>query len=196
MLVVIASLLSVGAAQARLTPYARSLYGRRSELRLEHNRRNARHAHRVSNFYPEPSASEIDSMVLVSAHQYQMDPQLVHAIIKVESGYNTNALSNKGAKGLMQLIPEIAHRFGVKNAFNPQQNIAGGVAYLKHLLGLFSGDVTLTVAAYNAGPNAVLRRGKIPNFPETLNYVRKVTSLYSHVSLTNLVAPLFTKSKG
>lgn len=133
-------------------------------------------------------------MVSVSANQFRVDPQFVQAIIKVESAYNTNAVSQKGAKGLMQLMPEIARRFGVKNAFNPRQNIAGGVAYLKHLFNLFSGDVALTAAAYNAGPKAVLRRGGIPNFPETIDYVRRVTSLYSHVSLVDLVAPLFTKS--
>ena len=192
MVVIGASWLSVGAAQGRLTPYARSLYGRKSELRLAHRR----NAHRSSHFYPAPSADEIDNMVAVSANKFQIDPQFVHAIIKVESAYNTNAVSHKGAKGLMQLMPEIARRFGVKNAFNPRQNIAGGVAYLKHLFDLFSGDVALTAAAYNAGPNAVLRRGGIPNFPETIDYVRKVTSLYSHVSLVDLVAPLFTKSIG
>ena len=135
-------------------------------------------------------------MVADSADQYQINPQLVQAIIKVESGYNTNARSRKGAKGLMQLIPEIARKFGVKNAFNPQQNIAGGVAYLKHLLGVFSGDVFLSVAAYNAGPSAVLRYGGIPNYPETIDYVQKVTTLYKQRLLESVILPPAMKSGG
>ena len=135
-------------------------------------------------------------MVAVSADQYQINPQLVHAIIKVESGYNTNARSPKGAKGLMQLIPEIARKFGAKNPFNPQQNISAGVAYLKHLLGVFSGDVSLSVAAYNAGPSAVLRYGGVPNYPETTDYVQKVTTLYQKRLLDSVAPLLATKSGG
>ena len=193
-MVIVASLLSVGTGLARLTPYAKSLYGGRSELRLEHKRRNAHRAGRAHIFYPNPSASEIDSMVAVSADQYQINPQLVHAIIKVESGYNTNARSPKGAKGLMQLIPEIARKFGAKNPFNPQQNISAGVAYLKHLLGVFSGDVSLSVAAYNAGPNAVLRHGGVPDYPETTDYVQKVTTLYQQRLLASVIPLLAMKS--
>ena len=87
----------------------------------------------------------------------------------------------------MQLIPDTARRFGVKNSFDPRQNIAGGVAYLKHLLELFSGNVSLAVAAYNAGENAVLRVGGVPPFPETIDYVRKVTGLYGIGSMCALV---------
>jgi soluble lytic murein transglycosylase-like protein len=121
---------------------------------------------------------EINNLVEQTASRHQIDPQLVHAIIKVESQYDPKAVSSKGAMGLMQLIPETAQRFGVQNAFNPQENIEGGVSYLKHLLGLFGGDLSLSLAAYNAGEGAVQRFGGIPSFAETQDYVRKVTNIY------------------
>jgi len=123
-------------------------------------------------------ASEINRMVEQTASRLQVDPQLVQAIIKVESEYDPKALSNKGAMGLMQLIPETAQRFGVENPFNPKENIEGGVSYLRHLLDLFGGDLPLSLAAYNAGEGAVQRSGGIPSFAETRNYVRKVTDIY------------------
>ena len=123
--------------------------------------------------------AEIDELVHHTADRFQVDPQLVHAIIKVESAYNPRAVSRKGAMGLMQLIPATAQRFGVANPFDPKQNLEGGVTYLSYLLNLFGGDLALSLAAYNAGENAVLRRGGIPWIPETQNYVRKVTELYS-----------------
>jgi soluble lytic murein transglycosylase-like protein len=126
---------------------------------------------------PLPSP-EINNLVEQTASRHQIDPQLVHAIIKVESQYDPKAVSSKGAMGLMQLIPETAQRFGVQDAFNPQENIEGGVSYLKHLLGLFGGDLSLSLAAYNAGEGAVQRFGGIPSFAETQDYVRKVTNLY------------------
>jgi len=85
--------------------------------------------------------------------------------------------------GLMQLIPETAQRFGVENPFNPRENIEGGVSYLKHLLDLFGGDLSLSLAAYNAGEGAVQRFGGIPSFAETRNYVRKVTNIYQSAPL-------------
>ena len=125
---------------------------------------------------------EINDLVDQTASRLQIDPQLVHAIIKVESEYDPNAVSRKGAMGLMQLIPETAQRFGVENPFNPKANIEGGVSYLKHLLDLFRGDLSLTLAAYNAGESAVQRSGGIPSFAETRDYVRKVTNIYQSVS--------------
>jgi soluble lytic murein transglycosylase-like protein len=121
---------------------------------------------------------EISNLVEQTASRYQVDPQLVHAIIKVESEYHPEAVSPKGAMGLMQLIPETAQRFGVGNPFNPKENIEGGVGYLKHLLSLFGGDLSLSLAAYNAGENAVKRVGGIPSFAETRDYVQKVTDIY------------------
>jgi len=122
--------------------------------------------------------SEINRMVEQTASRLQIDPQLVQAIIKVESEYDPEAVSNKGAMGLMQLIPQTAQRFGVENPFNPKENIQGGVSYLKHLLDLFGGDLPLSLAAYNAGEGAVQRSGGIPSFAETRDYVRKVTNIY------------------
>jgi soluble lytic murein transglycosylase-like protein len=124
-----------------------------------------------------PSA-ELSHLVEQTASRLQVDPQLVHAIIKVESEYDPKAVSPKGAMGLMQLIPETAQRFGVENPFNPKENIEGGVGYLRHLLDLFGGDLSLSLAAYNAGESAVQRFGGIPSFAETRDYVRKVTNVY------------------
>jgi soluble lytic murein transglycosylase-like protein len=128
------------------------------------------------------AAPEINDLVEQTASRHQIDPQLVHAIIKVESEYDPKAVSRKGAMGLMQLIPETAQRFGVANPFNPKENIEGGVSYLKHLLDLFRGDLFLSLAAYNAGEAAVQRFGGIPSFAETRNYVRKVTDIYQSAS--------------
>src|SRR5208337_1206959 len=125
---------------------------------------------------------EINAMVEQTASRHQIDPQLVHAIIKVESEYDPKAVSRKGAMGLMQLIPETAQRFGVENPFNAKENIEGGVSYLKHLLDLYRGDLSLSLAAYNAGEGAVQRFGGIPSFAETQNYVRKVTDIYQSIS--------------
>ena len=127
---------------------------------------------------PVAPPPEINTLVEQTAQRYQVDPQLVRAIIQVESDFDTHAVSRKGAMGLMQLIPATAERFGVRNPFNPKQNIEGGVNYLKYLLNLFDGDLTLSLAAYNAGEHSVMRRGGVPPISETVNYVRKVKSLY------------------
>ncbi|MFB0519753.1 MAG: lytic transglycosylase domain-containing protein [Acidobacteriota bacterium] len=110
--------------------------------------------------------------------QQQVDPKLVHAVIQVESDYNPSSLSSKGAKGLMQLLPETAARYGLSNIWDPRQNIQAGVKHLKYLLELYQNDLPLALSAYNAGVNAVDRYGGIPPYRETRNYVRKVTSLY------------------
>jgi soluble lytic murein transglycosylase-like protein len=107
-----------------------------------------------------------------------VDPELIRAIIRVESAYDTKAVSNKGAMGLMQLVPATAQRFGVADPFDPKQNLEGGVNYLKYLLDHFGGDLDLSLAAYNAGEHTVQRSGGIPAIPETQNYVRKINKLY------------------
>ena len=127
---------------------------------------------------------EISNLVEQTANRLQVDPQLVDAIIKVESQYDPMALSNKGAMWLMQLIPETAQRFGVANPFDPKDNIQGGVSYLRHLLDLFEGDLPKSLAAYNAGEAAVERSGGIPSYAETKDYVRKVTRIYQSSSPT------------
>ena len=118
----------------------------------------------------EPAGSghtpaNIDELVEQTASSYQVDPELIRAIIRVESGYDAKAVSNKGAMGLMQLVPATAQRFGVANPFDPKQNLEGGVNYLKHLLDIFGGDLNLSLAAYNAGEHTVQRSGGNPGDP-------------------------------
>ncbi len=119
-------------------------------------------------------ALNLEQLVDQAARAYDLDPALVHSIIKVESNYNTYAVSNKGAQGLMQLIPSTAQRFGVKNSFDAKENIDAGVRYYKYLRLMF-GDDRLALAAYNAGEGAVTRYNfQIPPYPETINYVYQV----------------------
>ncbi len=116
----------------------------------------------------------------LAAVEAGVEAALIHAVINVESGYNPKAISRSGAQGLMQLMPGTAKRYAVKDAFDPNQNILGGVRYLRDLLELFDNNVELSVAAYNAGENAVLKYGKkIPPYRETQAYVPKVMRLYS-----------------
>ena len=112
------------------------------------------------------------------AERSGIDPKLVMAVILVESGFNTRAVSPKNAQGLMQLIPETAQRFRVKDAFDPEENIRGGIAYLKWLLSYFKGDVALVAAAYNAGEGTVEKYRGVPPYPETQKYVRRIAQLY------------------
>lgn len=122
-------------------------------------------------------SKEISDLVEVAARAHQVDPLLVHSIIKVESNYNSFAVSNKGAEGLMQLMPPTARMLGVNNSFDPQQNIEAGVKYLKYLQGMYKDD-RLALAAYNAGPGAVEKYGQVPPFKETQNYVQQVGRRY------------------
>ena len=121
----------------------------------------------------------ISRLVAKLAPLYEVDPQLVMAIISVESGFNIHAISPRNAQGLMQLIPATAKRFHVKNSFNAEDNIKGGLAYLRWLLTFFKGDVSLVAAAYNAGEGTVKRYNGIPPYPETRNYVKKIRRLYN-----------------
>jgi soluble lytic murein transglycosylase-like protein len=114
-----------------------------------------------------------------AARATRLDAALIHAVISAESGYNPFARSPKGAAGLMQLMPETAKRYGVKNRLDPVQNISGGARYLRDLVRMFNNDVQLAVAAYNAGENAVVRAGnRIPPYHETMTYVPRVMSYY------------------
>jgi soluble lytic murein transglycosylase-like protein len=117
------------------------------------------------------------------AQEFQLEVPLLHAIVTVESGYNPQAKSPAGAIGLMQLIPETAERFGVKNITDPLENLRGGARYLRFLLSLFKNNLELVLAAYNAGENAVAQAGnKIPNYAETKAYVPSVLTQYLHYS--------------
>jgi soluble lytic murein transglycosylase-like protein len=115
--------------------------------------------------------TQIEEAVARIATEHSLPPQLIHSVIKVESNYNPFAVSNKGALGIMQLVPETARRFGVRNVFNAVENIQGGAKYLRYLLDLFDGSYPLALAAYNAGEGAVAKYGGIPPYPETQNYV-------------------------
>jgi hypothetical protein len=136
---------------------------------------------------PAPVASAVSSTNVPSAYldsintacdRHGVDPALVHAIMKVESDFNPNALSRKGAMGLMQLMPQTAVDMNVRNSFNPDENIYGGVKYLRYLLDRYEGNVSLALAAYNSGETAVRRWGTIPPFRETQDYVQRIMKLY------------------
>lgn len=120
----------------------------------------------------------IIELVETTAMWYGIDPKLVLAIIAVESNFETKAQSPKAAMGLMQLIPDTAERFNIKNAFDATQNVKGGIRYLRWLLAYYHGDIALVAAAYNAGEKAVDRYRGIPPYPETKNYVKRVMELY------------------
>jgi len=124
--------------------------------------------------------ADIDGWLEKAASRHQVDPDLVRAIVKVESDYDPKAVSRKGAMGLMQLVPDTARRLGVSNPFDPQQNLEGGVAHLRYLLDRYRGNVGLSLAAYNAGESAVARYRGIPAIPETREYVRKIRRLYGN----------------
>lgn len=125
------------------------------------------------------NAARFEPFVQEAAAREGVDPDLVRAVIRTESAFDHLAVSSAGARGLMQLMPDAAVRFGVTNAFDPRDNIAGGVRYLRVLLKMFQGDVALTVAAYNAGEGAVTRHGGVPPYRETREYVRKILALLS-----------------
>lgn len=131
-------------------------------------------------------------MVRSLSDWYAIDPNFALSVIAVESNFSPEALSNKQAMGLMQLIPATAERFNVKNAFDATQNIKGGLKYLRWLLSYYQGNIELVAAAYNAGERAVDRYKGVPPYPETRNYVKRVMEFYqraSHPYEENLVAP-------
>ncbi|OFV98502.1 MAG: hypothetical protein A3H94_00675 [Acidobacteria bacterium RIFCSPLOWO2_02_FULL_60_20] len=122
--------------------------------------------------------SDLDPLIEQAAAQHQIDADLIRAIIQVESNFDPYAISPAGARGLMQLIPATARRFGVANPFDPRANLDGGIRYLKYLLGMYGGDLQLSLAAYNAGENTVARSRGVPPIRETQNYIRKIGELY------------------
>ncbi len=132
----------------------------------------------------------IENLIQNMCSKYGVDPSLVRAVISAESGYNRMAVSPKGAMGLMQLMPGTASSLGVFDPFDPQQNIEGGVRYLSSLLDRFGGNVTLALAAYNAGPGCIEKYGAVPPYQETGTYVKKVLASYSGNTRTVPSAPV------
>lgn len=151
-------------AAAEVNQYLNSEEGRQTASFLRSNR----------TFSPQ----DVDAAIEQAAARHNVDPNLVRSVIKVESNFNPNAVSRKGAMGLMQLMPSTARSLHVKNPFDPEQNVDAGVRHLKHLLESYGGNVKLSLAAYNAGSGAVARSSGIPRYSETQNYVRRITDLY------------------
>ena len=195
----VSSLLGLGLAAALLAPpdAAANIYAFKDEQgvthfsNLPHLDRRYKLVYRIptsAQFRPNawspsgPRVVDIEKLVPIIANAARsngLDAKLVHAVIRAESGYNENAISPKGAVGLMQLIPATAQRYGVTNSYDPTQNISGGTRYLRDLLKMFDGNVELALAGYNAGENAVIRAGnRIPPYAETMAYVPKVLNFY------------------
>ena len=124
------------------------------------------------------SETDIQSTIVDTAREYNVDPELIRAVIKVESDFDPKAVSKAGAIGLMQLMPATASTLRVHDPFNPHENIKGGVKHLSHLLYQFDGNLTLALAAYHAGETRVKRYGSVPPIPQTQRYIKKVLAVY------------------
>lgn len=131
------------------------------------------------------NAADYHQIIYSKSRKYNIEPSLIKAVIKVESNWDSTAVSRKGAMGLMQLMPFTAKEMDVKNPFNPEENIEGGIRYLRYLLDKFNGDLTLALAAYNAGPKTIEEFGGIPPVPETQKYIKRVLSIYNGKNSSN-----------
>jgi len=143
---------------------------------------------RSQGYYPKLAGPNLERLIHKYASHYGVDPSLVRAVMRHESGFNPQAVSPKGAQGLMQLMPGTAAQMGVQNPFDPEQNIAGGVGYLRLCLDRFGHSVPLAVAAYNAGPERVAQSQGIPSIPETQNFVKNVLGTYTGKTPASLAA--------
>ena len=133
--------------------------------------------------------ADVDNYIVESGRRNSVDPLLLYSIMHQESSFKPRAMSYKGARGLMQLMPPTASRFGVNNIWDPKQNIEGGARYMRFLLDLFSGDVRLALAGYNAGEGAVMKfRYQVPPYSETREYVRRIGARYNMIRDPNAVA--------
>lgn len=127
--------------------------------------------------------TKYDSIIRSIATNYGLEPALIHSIIRTESNYNPDAVSSKGAVGLMQLMPETAERYGVRDLYDPRENIEAGVRHLKYLMDLYDRKTDYVLAAYNAGHNAIKKYGGIPPFPETRRFIEKVKATYPNPTI-------------
>ncbi len=152
--------------------------GSRGYTLLPRRRTSRGGGHSGGGPHVQVAPAAIIAMVRSMAPRYGLDPALVLAVIEAESGFQVHSVSNRNAQGLMQLIPDTAARFGVDDAFDPEDNLRGGMSYLRWLLAYFEGDLRLTLAGYNAGEGAVNRYGTVPPFTETRNYVERILMRY------------------
>jgi soluble lytic murein transglycosylase-like protein len=127
----------------------------------------------------EPSKEPFGDLIQAAALRYSVDADLITSVIAAESNFDSKAVSRKDARGLMQLLPTTAAKFGVRNIFDPAENIDAGTRYLRDLLQRYSNDLVLTLAAYNAGPERVQQYGQVPPFMETISYIRRVRETYT-----------------
>ena len=139
----------------------------------------------AEDFRLVPRENRFDHLIAEAATQYGVDVDLIRAVIRAESNFNPKARSPVGAQGLMQLMPALQQDFGIKDPFDPRQNVMGGVRYLRKLLDMHGGNVALALASYNAGPGNVARYGGIPPFRETRNYVQKIQSYWNRDARTD-----------
>jgi len=146
------------------------------------------YAERSTGAWTAADPARYDDFIFTSSNRYGVDPALVRAVVKVESDFNESARSHKGAQGLMQLMPDTARLHNVGNAYNPEENIEGGVRHLRLLLDLYRGDLPLTLAAYNAGIKAVEKHRGIPPYSETKEYVRRVLNYVQRYSQNGQIA--------
>lgn len=131
----------------------------------------------TAEYFAVPANQAYDEIIEEAAAKYEMDANLIRAVMQAESAFHPYVVSRAGAEGLMQLMPELADEMGVNNAFDPRDNIMGGVRYLKRLLDYHDGNIDLALASYNAGPGNVERYGGIPPFRETRNYVKTIKAI-------------------
>lgn len=135
------------------------------------------HVDVTTEFVAVPASEAYDDIIREAAGIYDLDPNLIHAVMQAESAFHPYAVSRAGAEGLMQLMPELSDEMGVNNAFDPRENIMGGVRYLKRLMDYYDDNLDLVLASYNAGPGNVERYGGVPPFQETRNYVKTIKDI-------------------